>query len=363
MKLNIFILSLLSIVPLSGCYQLGFGSTDPNPAANITTAPISSKRFPFVRNNKFGYIDRNGKIVIPAQFDRAEKFSEGLATVKIGDKYGCIDSNGKIVIPPRFDYIYEFKNGLAEITLDRLDRGKIDKTGKIVTAPSSPQPTPLSDDKPLQNEGNVLTLIEQGGKYGYQDRNGKIVIPTQFDFAADLFVEDIAWILVKDRIGYINKQGKTIVSPQFDYFGGDGVGNFDGGLARVCLEGKCGYIDKTGKIVIPLKYNDAAQKFKDGLAWVKIGDRLGYIDKTGKIIIPAQYGVPSRLKAGREGEVGFCDGCKYWFSAASDFDRGLAFVEMPNKQCEIFNISRILNKGACNSYGYIDRSGKLIFKF
>ncbi len=366
MKLNIIILSLLTIVPLSGCYQLGFGSIDLKPTTNIATisASASSERFIFIRDKKFGYIDRNGTIVIPAQFDNARDFSESLASVQIGDKYGCIDSNGKIVIPPRFDFIDKFKNGLAEITLDRLEKGKIDKTGKIVTAPSSPMPTPLSDDNRDPNlNRNILTRIERDGKYGYEDGNKKIVITARFDFAADSFVEDMAWVKVKDRIGYINKQGKTIVSPQFDYLGGDGTGSFDGGLARICLNQKCGYVNKTGKIVIPLKYNDAAQKFKDGLAWVKIGDRLGYINKTDRVVIPAQYGVPSKLKAGREGEVGFCGGGKYCFGVASDFDRELAFVEMPNKQCEIFNISKILNKGACNSYGYIDRSGKLIFKF
>jgi WG containing repeat len=365
MKLNIFILSLLAILPLSGCNKIDLGSTDPKPDLTNIPTSVSSERFRFFRDGKFGYIDKAGKIIIPPRFDYARDFSEGLATVKIGDKAGCIDLNGKIIIPPQFDSIGEFKNGLAEITLDRLENGKIDKTGKIVTAPSSGKrkrkPTPLSDNEPLQSEDNGLTLIEEGGKYGHQDRSGKIVIPTQFDFAADLFVEDMAWVKVKDRIGYINKQGKKIVPPQFDYLGGDGTGDFDGGLARVCLNSKCGYIDKTAKIVIPLQFNDAAQKFRDGLAWVQIGDRLGYIDKTGKVVIPARYGVPPKLKAGMEGEVGFC-GHKYCFVVASNFDRGLAFVEMP-KKCELFSIAGILRKDVCNSYGYIDRSGKLIFKF
>jgi hypothetical protein len=362
MKLNIFILSLLAIVPLSGCNKIDLGSNDPKPTANIATTPVSSERFRFFRDGKFGYIDRNGNIVIPARFEDARDFSEGLATVQIGDKYGCIDSSGKVVIPPKFDFIYEFKNGLSYILIDGMSNGKIDKTGKIVTAPSSPMPTPLGDDNRDPNlDRDVLTRIERDGKYGYEDGSRKIVIPAQFDFAADRFVEDMAWVQVTGQIGYINNKGKAIVSPQFDYPGGSGVGNFDGGLAKVCLQSKCGYIDKTGKIVIPLKFNDAAQKFKDGLAWVKIGDRLGYIDKTGKIVIPARYGVPSRLKAGREGEVGFC-GDKRCFSVASNFDRGLAFVEMPAKKCEILGISGILKKDVCNSYGYIDRSGKLVFK-
>jgi hypothetical protein len=357
MKLNIFILSLIAILPLSGCNKI-----DPKPTANVATNPVSSEKFPFLRDNKFGYIDRNGNIVIPARFEDARDFSEGLATVKIGDKYGCIDSSGKVVIPPQFDFIDEFKNGLAEITRGGLEKGKIDKTGKIVTPPSSPMPTPLGDnrrDPTLARD--VLTIIEQKGKYGYEDGSRKTVIPAQFDSAADRFVEDMAWILVKDRVGYINNKGKTIVPPQFDYSGRAGVGNFDGGLAKVCLQRKCGYIDKTGKIVIPLKFNDAAQKFKDGLAWVKIGDRLGYIDKTGKVLIPARYGVPPRIKGIMEGKLGFCDE-KNCFRAASNFDRGLAFVEMPIIKCDILGIS-VAIKDVCKSYGYIDSSGKLVFKF
>jgi bifunctional DNA-binding transcriptional regulator/antitoxin component of YhaV-PrlF toxin-antitoxin module len=363
MKLNVLIPSLLAILRLSGCNKIDFGSNDPNQTANIVTTPVSSERFRFFRDNKFGYIDRNGQIVIPARFEDARDFSEGLASIKIGDKYGCIDSSGKVVIPARFNYIAKFKHGLARITLDRLEKGKIDKTGKIVTALFSPMPTPLGyDNRNPTLARDVLTLIERDGKYGYEDGSRKVVIPVQFDFAANRFVEDMAWVEVKNRIGYINNKGKTIVSPQFDYLGGDGTGDFDGGWARVCLKEKCGYIDKTGKIVIPLKFDDAAQKFKDGLAWVKIGDRLGYIDKTGKVVIPARYSFPTKLKAGMEGEVGFC-GNERCFVVASNFDRGLAFVEMPTRKCEFLGTSRILIKDICNSYGYIDRSGKLVFKF
>jgi len=37
---------------------------------------------------------------IPAQFDRADPFSGGLARVKIGRKYGYIDRNGKYIWEP-----------------------------------------------------------------------------------------------------------------------------------------------------------------------------------------------------------------------------------------------------------------------
>ena len=50
--------------------------------------------------NKWGYIDRTGKMVISPQFDDADSFEGGLAKVKIGDEFGYIDKTGKYVWTP-----------------------------------------------------------------------------------------------------------------------------------------------------------------------------------------------------------------------------------------------------------------------
>jgi len=42
-------------------------------------------------------------VVIPCSFDEAHKFSEGLAKVKINGKYGFINKNGVVVIQCFFD--------------------------------------------------------------------------------------------------------------------------------------------------------------------------------------------------------------------------------------------------------------------
>jgi hypothetical protein len=56
--------------------------------------------FPVIVGDKWGYIDKTGKIVINPQFDYANQFSDGLAAVYIGDKYGYIDRTGKYVWEP-----------------------------------------------------------------------------------------------------------------------------------------------------------------------------------------------------------------------------------------------------------------------
>ena len=82
-------------------------------------------------NDKWGFINKQGKEVIPLQYDDVSSFSEGLATVKLNGKWGVIDKTGNIEIPPKYDFIYPFKEGLASVMLNNK-WGFIDKTGNEV---------------------------------------------------------------------------------------------------------------------------------------------------------------------------------------------------------------------------------------
>jgi ABC-type Fe3+-citrate transport system substrate-binding protein len=48
-------------------------------------------------NNKIGYIDKTGKVVVQLQFDYIDSFSDGLAKVDVSNRYGYIDKTGKYV--------------------------------------------------------------------------------------------------------------------------------------------------------------------------------------------------------------------------------------------------------------------------
>lgn len=366
MKLNILILSLLAIVQLSGCDRTD-RSVDIKPTTSIATIPASSspERFIFIRDNKFGYIDRHGTIVIPAQFERAENFSDGLARVTIGEKSGFIDRNGKIVIPVKFDehQLGDFSEGLAIVTIGEK-AGFIDRKGNMVISPQF---------RNAYNFKNGLANVEidsvNFNRFGYIDRHGKIVIPPRFVNRGN-FSEGLAAVDVDaGKFGYINTTGKVVIPFQFS-----DASEFKNGRAHVTMAaGASSYhtIDRTGKLSAPISPTANSKdrnKFSNGLALIEVGDKLGYKDKNGKIVIPARYGIPVDDEVTKSNYLQYRNG-EYiprthiyiplkdrYFSVDANFDRGLALVMMPNK-------CGFLGKDICHDYGYIDTKGKLVFKF
>jgi len=72
---------------------------------------------------------------------------------------------------------------------------------------------PFEDAHPF-SEG--LALIGTGGKYGYIDKTGRVVIKPQFDHGED-FSDGMACVKIGGKHGYINHDGVMIVKPQYEY--------------------------------------------------------------------------------------------------------------------------------------------------
>lgn len=71
----------------------------------------------FIENQKYGYKDEEGNIIIAPQFFDAADFSEGLACIKRGktSSWGFINKAGKMVIPASFKQAKSFHEGLAAV--------------------------------------------------------------------------------------------------------------------------------------------------------------------------------------------------------------------------------------------------------
>lgn len=86
--------------------------------------------FPFRDGDLWGFKNGAGQVVIPAQYEEAGSFSEGLARVQVQGKWGFVNVSGEMVIAPRFDQARFFQNGQAKVQ-EGAKWGYVDVTGRF----------------------------------------------------------------------------------------------------------------------------------------------------------------------------------------------------------------------------------------
>jgi hypothetical protein len=169
---------------------------------------------------KCGYIDKTGQMVMPLQYDRANRFTEGLAAVMISGMWGYIDKTGKTVIPLRYSHAERFSEGLAAVLVSGK-WGFIDKTGQMVIPPQYDVQQYggvwvgglLDMDKTANSHfSEGLASVRVGKKWGFIDRTGQMVIPPLYDHAGP-FSEGLAYVKVGKKWGYIDKTGEYVWAP------------------------------------------------------------------------------------------------------------------------------------------------------
>jgi hypothetical protein len=292
---------------------------------------------PVAKDEKYGYIDTTGAVVIPYEYDTASPFSEGLAIVSKDGSYAHIDKKGATVIDlgTEYDYAESFSEDLACVWKE-LKAGYIDKTGKLAI------PLQYSGANSF-NEGFAIVTGENG-KYGFIDKTGAFVVPAEYD-GRPTVMDGVAVVTEDGKDIYIDLTNKVTFSVEYER-----ASLFVDGMARVYNDGKWGYMDKTGALAIPLEYESAAD-FNDGMAQVTKDGKWGYIDKSGKLVIPAEYTTADWFQEGlagvsKDNKSGYIDksgavAIQFEYDSGGSFSEGLAGVRKDGK------------------YGYIDKTGKV----
>jgi len=245
-----------------------------------TSSIVEGQGQPNLPSGRYGFIDKQGNLVIDATWLIADHFSDGLANVGSVGKQGYVDKSGKVVIPNTLYMAYDFNDGLARVAVERKDGsgsetwGYINKKGQFVIHPRY-------EDAGDFSEG--LASVKMNGKWGYIDETGRMVIQPRFDEAWE-FREEVGRVVQNGMCGDIKKGGEFAVKPQPEFFI---CGDFHEGLASVERE-KAGYIDKSGNYVIKPVF-DKAEDFSEGLAFAALGETRGYIDKNGEFVFTGQF--------------------------------------------------------------------------
>jgi hypothetical protein len=323
--------------------------------------------FPIVKDGKWGYMDKTGRVVIEPKYQLAWDFHEGLACVGEKALRGFIDKTGKVVIEPKYGWAGYFREGFARVNVHKNRYGEhvewyratggwryIDKAGGKsrfgVTYGARPHDVSEGvvwagkqylglDGKKIPFDGDEgssfsegLAAARKGVLWGYIDHTMKFVVQPEFA-AARAFTDGLAAVARSDtpppeksyqyrkwlqknplKWGYIDRTGKVVIDCTFE-----DAWLFSEGLAPVRTGGKWGYVDKKGAMIVTPAY-DYAWPFAEGKGRVLMGGKHGYVDKTGAMVIEARY------------------------DAAWEFSKGLARVGVGEKE------------------GYIDHSGAYVWE-
>lgn len=268
------------------------------------------------RNGLFGFINTKGEEVISCKYIHANDFSEGLVSVSIGtqeitentiwvrdEKYGVIDKTGQKIIPFEFLEFDNFKNGIARARdLATRKWGWVDNKGKWNIIPKFEYAADFND------LGMAMVVVDNQSK-GYINRQGNFVINPVYYELGD-FIDGIA--IAKNwgqkekyngKYGYINSKGETIVPFIYDKVEGFSENLALVGKRNIKGELKFGFIDKKGVEQITLKY-EYAHSFSNGMAFVKQNSKYGWINKIGKYVISNVYDIAEDFRI-PEDERGF----------------------------------------------------------
>ena len=116
-----------------------------------------------INHEKMGIAEKNGRLIVPCEYDAVSGFSDGLALVKKDMKWGFVNDKGKIVIPCTYDYAESFSEGFACVTINGKN-GFIDTQGKISI--------PCIYDIVNKFTGG-RALVKKSKKWGYINRDGE----------------------------------------------------------------------------------------------------------------------------------------------------------------------------------------------
>jgi hypothetical protein len=309
--------------------------------------------FPYIEEDKFGFINVNGKVVVPAQtYDETYPYSEGMALVRVKDRYGYVDHTGALVIPVVFSIANDFSCcGLASVAKDSF-WGFVDRQGREVLRGG------LSVFHNRFSEG-LLPLENDYGRWGVTDSRGRLVLDYQFDFIGGDFCDGMVTAKSNDKWGAIDFNGRWVIEPVYKSLRSLSQGRFwftnekgEGGL--LSLDGD----------EFPIPGVRHISPFNDGISVAALADHRSYlIDLYGKVVfdprsLAEKATVPESFS---EGLIGIETERETIFLNRSFKEQfRLPGVELESEFA--MGLARIRFDEAPGGWGYVNRSGEIVWR-
>lgn len=204
----------------------------------------------------------------------------------------------------------------------------------------------------------ALFRAEEGGKWGFINKNGKFVIKPQYDDSYYPFSEGLAAVQFGAKWGYIDRSNRMVVPANFS-----AAENFENGIAAVregtseVGKGRWIYIDKTGRYLFESEENLSYSGFDEGLMDVKKGDKWGYLDTKGAWAIPPKFVDTNNFSEGLAGVV-HEDGSSGFINTQGEWVIRLKNAR-PHHMGYSEGLAPVFDEQQ-GKYGYIDKTGNFV---
>ncbi|MDR2449833.1 MAG: WG repeat-containing protein [Prevotellaceae bacterium] len=256
--------------------------------------PFSDDRALIQKDGKYGFINTRGEVIFYVEGIASRQwihsFSDGLAAVKTNNRqWGFVDKNGNFAIPSQFYHVRDFTEGIAAVKKNATSMYiYIDKTGREVfpgqTFKVAHQKSggymvvgqQIYEDTWIegQHEGERINI--SGVRYGVINSEGDTVIPIT-EITHDTEVSNGYF---KCSRGFVDMQNRVIIDHFFQI-----SGRFYDGVIPISSDGmKFGLIDKDGKYVVREIF-DHIQTFSSGYGVFVQEGKYGFINTTGNVVI------------------------------------------------------------------------------
>jgi hypothetical protein len=157
-----------------------------------------------------GIIDVKGDTILPFQYDAIGEFSEHRALVTKNEKCGYVNEQGELVIPIVFSYSSAllttalFENGYA-LLKQKNKSIIIDSTGKVLK---------FRGYEDYKRPFLGLIPVQKNKKWGFVNEKGQQRIPCKYE-SVESFVDTLAIIKQGGAVGLIDTSGVVFIQPLY----------------------------------------------------------------------------------------------------------------------------------------------------
>lgn len=192
------------------------------------------------KDNLYGIVSENGEETVKNEYLYIEyAFDKYFIAYQEQKGLGVIDKDGNIYIDFKYDVLskisdkklikgVKIKENLTEIFSENMDKiteisdASIDIYNNYIEIYNEEKTEFITNSGELKNakdilQDNKIFAIFKDGKWGFEDKNGNIIVDCTYDYVTELNRYGFAGIKKNDKWGVINEDGNIVCDPIYKF--------------------------------------------------------------------------------------------------------------------------------------------------